>query len=124
MVTRSGAGGRMPPAVGVINESVTAMRPDLRGMAGFTVRVPRSFDIATAEGPHCVWVQDPTMEFDESGEVSLPTVILADPELRAAFSLECGDCEGGEDSSAAAAADEVVKVEERAEWRACAVECV
>ena len=52
MVTRSGAGGRMPPAVGVINESVTAMRPDLRGMAGFTVRVPRSFDIATAEGPH------------------------------------------------------------------------
>jgi hypothetical protein len=42
----------MPPAVGMINESVTAMRPDLRGMAGFTVRVPKSFDIDTAEGPH------------------------------------------------------------------------
>ena len=113
MVTRSGAGGRMPPAVGVINESVTAMRPDLRGMAGFTVRVPRSFDIATAEGPHCVWVQDPTMECDESGEVSLPTVVLADHELRAAFSLECGECEDSEDPSAVAAADEVANVEER-----------
>ena len=52
MVTRSGAGGRMPPAVGVVNESVTAMRPDLLGMAGFTVRVPKAFDIETAEGPH------------------------------------------------------------------------
>ena len=86
MVTRSGAGGRMPPAVGMINESVTAMRPDLRGMAGFTVRVPKSFDIDTAEGPHCVWVQDPTMEYDESGEVSLPTVVLADRELYALHS--------------------------------------
>ena len=40
----------MPPAVGMVNESVTAIRPDLRAMAGFTVRVPKAFDIETAEG--------------------------------------------------------------------------
>ena len=35
MVTRSGAGGNMPPAVGVITDRVIAKRPDLEGMMGF-----------------------------------------------------------------------------------------
>ena len=32
MVTRSGAGGSMPPAVGVITDRVIAKRPDLEGI--------------------------------------------------------------------------------------------
>ena len=45
MVTRSGAGGNMPPAVGVITDRVIAKRPDLEGMLGFTVRAPPKLDI-------------------------------------------------------------------------------
>ena len=50
MVTRSGAGGTLPPAVGVITDRVIAKRPDLEGMLGFTVRAPPKLDIASAEG--------------------------------------------------------------------------
>ena len=50
MVSRSEAGGGKPPAAGVISGSVIAKRPDLRGMKGHTVRVPRALDIASAEG--------------------------------------------------------------------------
>ena len=50
MVTRSGAWGNLPPAVGVITDRVIAKRPDLDGMEGYTVRAPPKLDIATAEG--------------------------------------------------------------------------
>ena len=56
MVSRSEAGGGKPPAAGVISGSVIAKRPDLRGMKGHTVRVPRALDIASAEGAIRVWV--------------------------------------------------------------------
>ena len=38
MVTRSGAGGALPPAVGVITDRVIAKRPDLNGMYDYTVQ--------------------------------------------------------------------------------------
>ena len=52
MVTRSGAEGNLPPAVGVITDRVIAKRPDLDGMMGFTVRLraPSKLDIASVEG--------------------------------------------------------------------------
>ena len=58
MVTRSGAGGSLPPAVGVITDRVIAKRPDLDGMEGYTVRAPPKLvlDISTAEGSIRVWV--------------------------------------------------------------------
>ena len=58
MVTRSGIGGNLPPAVGVITDRVIAKRPDLDGMKGFTVRAPSKLDIASAEGSIRVWVDE------------------------------------------------------------------
>ena len=61
MVTRSGAGGTLPPAVGVITDKVIAKRPDLKGMIGSTVRAPSKLDIASAEGSIRVWVDSKGM---------------------------------------------------------------
>ena len=62
MVTRSGAGGSLPPAVGVITDRVIAKRPDLSGMEGSTVRAPSKLDIASAEGSIRVWVDQGGMD--------------------------------------------------------------
>ena len=93
MVTRSGAGGSMPPAVGVITDRVIAKRPDLEGMLGFTVRAPPKLDIASAEGSIRVWV-DPKGMGVEEGETSFPTVVLSAEELRTACQVHGGDGSG------------------------------
>ena len=90
MVTRSGAGGSMPPAVGVITDRVIAKRPDLEGMLGFTVRAPPKLDIASAEGSIRVWV-DPKGMGVEEGETSFPTVVLSAEELRTACQVSVDD---------------------------------
>ena len=82
MVTRSEAGGNMPPVLGAINARVTAKRPDLRSMKSHLVRVPRTFDIAIVEGCTRVWVQAPGMEVSGEGPQAFPTVVLSVDELR------------------------------------------
>ena len=74
MVTRSEAGGNMPPVFGAINARVIAKRPDLRSVKGHLVRVPRTFDIDIAEGSTRVWVQDPGMHVGGDGPQALRTV--------------------------------------------------
>ena len=68
MVTRSEAGGHLPPVLGALSARVTAKRPDLESLRGHLVRVPRTLDVDIAEGSNRVWVQDP--EMDLSGEKS------------------------------------------------------
>ena len=80
MVTRSGAEGNLPPAVGVITDRVIAKRPDLEGMMGFTVRAPPKLDIASAEGSIRVWVDEDGMGGEEE-DVSYPTIVLSADEL-------------------------------------------
>ena len=59
MATESEAGVKLPRGVGIITENVVKSRPDLTNMVGFTVRIPRSFDIEANDGPQRVWVQGP-----------------------------------------------------------------
>ena len=70
MVTRSGAGGTLPPAVGVITDKAIAKRPDLEGMIGSTVRAPSKLDIASAEGSIRVWVDSKGMGEGSEGDAS------------------------------------------------------
>ena len=94
MVTRSGAGGSMPPAVGVITDRVIAKRPDLEGMLGFTVRAPPKLDIASAEGSIRVWVDPKGMGVEEGEKTSFPTVVLSAEELRNACQVHGDDGSG------------------------------
>ena len=102
MVTRSGAGGNLPPAVGVITDRVIAKRPDLSGMYGYTVRAPPKLDIESAEGSVRVWIDQHGIDREEEGEVSFPTIVLSADELRLASQIHgCGGLgpEDGDDGS-------------------------
>ena len=72
METRSGTGGSLPPVAGYIAPSVVRIRPDLRDMGGYTVRVPRSLDIDMNEDSQRVWVQAPDMEVESDGPGVVP----------------------------------------------------
>ena len=50
MVTRSEAGGHLPPVLGALSARVIAKRPDLESLRGHLVRVPRTLDVDIAEG--------------------------------------------------------------------------
>ena len=62
MATESEAGSKLPPGVGILTKDVVKTRPDLSDMEGFTVRVPRSLDVESNDGPQRVWVQGPMDE--------------------------------------------------------------
>jgi hypothetical protein len=99
MVTRSGAGGSLPPAVGVITDRVIAKRPDLSGMEGSTVRAPSKLDIASAEGSIRVWVDQGGMGEEGDGDTFFPTVVLSADELRLACQVHGeGGCRPDEES--------------------------
>ena len=48
MVTRSEAGGTLPPVLGALSAQVIAKRPDLESLRGHLVRVPRTLDVDIA----------------------------------------------------------------------------
>ena len=82
MVTRSEAGGHLPPVLGALSARVTAKRPDLESLRGNLVRVPRTLDVDIAEGSNRVWVHDPEMDLSGEGPFAFPTVVLtADADL-------------------------------------------
>ena len=83
MVTRSEAGGHLPPVLGALSARVTAKRPDLESLRGHLVRVPRTLDVDIAEGSNRVWVHDPEMDLSGEGPYAFPTVVLTADELRA-----------------------------------------
>ena len=90
METRSGTGGALPPVAGYIGPSVVAIRPDLREMGGYIVRVPRSLDIDMNEDSQRVWVQAPAAMVEEEGPVSFPTIVLSADELKLVAKCEEG----------------------------------
>ena len=45
MVTRSEAGGTLPPVLGALNAQVITKRPDLESLRGHIVRVPRTLNV-------------------------------------------------------------------------------
>ena len=49
MVTRSEAGGHLPPVLGALSAAVTTKRLDLVSLRGHIVRVPRTLDVDIAE---------------------------------------------------------------------------
>ena len=59
MVTRSEAGGHLPPVLGALSATVTTKRLDLVSLRGHIVRVPRTLDVDIAEGSTRVWVHSP-----------------------------------------------------------------
>ena len=87
MVTRSEAGGHLPPVLGALSARVTAKRPDLESLRGHLVRVPRTLDVDIAEGSNRVWVHDPEMDLSGEGPFAFPTVVLTADELRAVGAL-------------------------------------
>ena len=97
MVTRSEAGGHLPPVLGALSARVTAKRPDLESLRGHLVRVPRTLDVDIAEGSNRVWVHDPEMDLSGEGPFAFPTVVLTADELRA---VRDGSSDGGDPSAA------------------------
>ena len=49
MVTRSEAGGHLPPVLGALSAAVTTKRLDLVSLRGHIVRVPRTLDVDIVE---------------------------------------------------------------------------
>ena len=104
MVTRSEAGGTLPPVLGALNAQVISKRPDLESLRGHLVRVPRTLNVDIAEGSNRVWVQDPGMDLSGEGPFAFPTVVLSASELRA---VRRGSSDG--DDACAAGRDAVVE---------------
>ena len=90
MATESEAGGKLPPGVGTLTRDVVKSRPDLSDMEGFTVRVPRSLDVESNDGPQRVWVQGPMDVVVEGKSITFPTIILSAAELLAVYRGEGG----------------------------------
>ena len=68
---------------GYIAPSVVRIRPDLRDMGGYTVRVPRSLDIDMNEDSQRVRVPAPDMEVESDGvRFRCPTIALSADELK------------------------------------------
>ena len=97
MVTRSEAGGHLPPVLGALSAAVTAKRPDLESLRGHIVRVPRTLDVDIAEGSTRVWVHSPGMDLSGGGPYAFPTVVLSADELRV---VRQGSLDDGEPDSA------------------------
>ena len=102
MATESEAGVKLPPGVGILTKNVVKTRPDLSDMEGFTVRVPRSLDIESNDGPQRVWVQGPEDSVMEGKPVTFPTIVLSAAELLAVYR---GDGGSGKDVDEARGAD-------------------
>ena len=120
MVTRSEAGGHLPPVLGALSARVTAKRPDLESLRGHLVRVPRTLDVDIAEGSNRVWVQDPEMDLSGEGPFAFPTVVLTADELRAVRDGSSSDddpCETGRDAVLDSHSEFPRKVASRAEAR-------
>ena len=120
MVTRSEAGGHLPPVLGALSARVTAKRPDLESLRGHLVRVPRTLDVDIAEGSNRVWVHDPEMDLSGEGPFAFPTVVLTADELRAVRDGSSSDddpCETGRDAVLDSHSEFPRKVASRAEAR-------
>ena len=119
-MTRSEAGGHLPPVLGALSARVTAKRPDLESLRGHLVRVPRTLDVDIAEGSNRVWVHDPEMDLRGEGPFAFPTVVLTADELRAVRDGSSGDddpCETGRDAVLDSHSEFPRKVSSRAEAR-------